>query len=183
MIFRLFSIHHTRKGFTLIELLVVIAIIGILAAVVLVSLNASRQKGRNAARVRMVQEYAKALEVARANSPTFSYPTITGAWACLGDYGTTGYSPTDTCIGWGYNEDSNLMTSLAPYIANPPGTTVDGYQGLIYRSPGGSGFAYEIRYMLEGINQKCVGGSASPYLISANHGGAGTRTYCAYGAL
>ncbi|MEK7564624.1 MAG: type II secretion system protein [Patescibacteria group bacterium] len=52
----------TNKGFTLVELLVVITIIGILASVVLVSLNSARGKARDAKRLGDVRQIALALE-------------------------------------------------------------------------------------------------------------------------
>jgi len=54
---------RARKGFTLIELLVVIAIIGILASVVLASLNTARRKSRDARRIADLKQIQLALEL------------------------------------------------------------------------------------------------------------------------
>ena len=51
----------TKAGFTLIELLVVIAIIGVLASIVLASLNTARQKSRDARRITDLKQIQFAL--------------------------------------------------------------------------------------------------------------------------
>jgi len=68
-----------NKGFTLIELLVVIAVIGILAAVIMASLNTARSKARDAKRIADLKQVQTALELYRNENnsyPAGSYTTI-----------------------------------------------------------------------------------------------------------
>jgi prepilin-type N-terminal cleavage/methylation domain-containing protein len=63
------------SGFTLIELLVVISIIGLLSSIVLVALNAARQKGTNARITEEVSQIRNALEINRNSDGTYSTNT------------------------------------------------------------------------------------------------------------
>ncbi len=94
---------HTR-GFTLIELLVVIAIIGILASVVLSSLNAARTKANNARRLSDLKQISQAVELYANDNNGSYYVTGVDVWyyACSG-------STWDT-----------LETALANYIPTLP---------------------------------------------------------------
>lgn len=68
---KLFLKNSSTKGFTLIELLVVIAIIGILASIVLASLNTARRKSRDARRVADTKQIQLALELSFDASPEY----------------------------------------------------------------------------------------------------------------
>ena len=88
----------TGAGFTLIELLVVISIIGLLASVVLISLNSARGKARDIRRRADTRQLQTAIE--------FYYDTN-------GDY------PSIGVINIGY-DISGLSGLLAPYLSSLP---------------------------------------------------------------
>jgi len=120
-----------RRGFTLIELLVVIAIIGILAAIVLVSLNSARSKARDTRRAADLAQIQLALEM-YADSNNSAYP--------IGDADCTTATP---------------LVGLAPlYMPNVP-VDPSNSNGQIYRycTPTGLGTRYILGVRFENNNQ------------------------------
>lgn len=59
-----------KRGFTLIELLVVVSIVSLLSAIVMTSLSSARAKGRDARRMRDIEEIRTAIELYIADNGT-----------------------------------------------------------------------------------------------------------------
>jgi len=72
-----------KKGFTLIELLVVISIIGLLASIVLTTVNSARIKARDARRLADMRQIRLALEFYLDGNNT--YPGGTGTYYWISD--------------------------------------------------------------------------------------------------
>lgn len=125
-----------QKGFTLIELLVVIAIIGLLASIVLVSLNSARGKARNVKRNADIEQLRTAFNMAYDTAGSF--PSTTN-WVCVSKscYGGWGSSS-------GYIANSTVDNFFTPYMVKPddPADSSRGYGGYLYRNSwaGGSGY-------------------------------------------
>jgi len=88
-------INKKNQGFTLIELLVVVAIIALLSAIVSSSLSTARSRGRDARRLRDVEQIRTALQLYWTDN-SGTYPTtggganFHGTCSGFGSYGTTG---------------------------------------------------------------------------------------------
>ena len=113
----IFSKSKHKKGFTLIELLVVIAIIGILATIVLVSLNTARQKARDVRRISDLRQISMALEMYYDDNTDTGYPAT--GWAALDTaLETGGYIssvPTDPGTG---NYEYGVAADNQRYVLN-----------------------------------------------------------------
>ena len=104
----------TSRGFTLIELLVVIAIIGILASVVLASLNSARDKGADAA-IKSNLNNARAQAELYYDDNSRSYASVCTA---AGGIGTMHDGAANSGGGAGFvacGSDARLMSDNGQY--------------------------------------------------------------------
>lgn len=123
-----------ERGFTLIELLVVIAVIGVLASVILSSLNTTRAKARDAQRISDMRQIQTAMSLYYNQNGT--YPPSGGAV----NPGPSWSASVDTA-SW-----ATLATYLSPYIKLPSDPKNTGTWG-------GSATVYS--YFFHGTNGGC----------------------------
>ena len=134
---------NLSKGFTLIELLVVIAIIGLLASVILASLNSARAKGRDARRIADIKSIQSADELFFNDYLTYASstslltplyipslpkdPSSVLSYAYAGLNGNTSGTAAAACLS--YHLGAKLEQSTNPALSGDFDATVGGTYG------------------------------------------------------
>ncbi len=116
-----------HQGFTLIELLVVIAIIGLLASIILASLNTAQQKGRDARRVTDMQQIGQAMLINDSSTGTaLTCTSGTGTGLISGCTGTglslSGYNDPSAPAACGTTKPTVASTQTCNYTVYYTGT-------------------------------------------------------------
>ncbi len=157
-------------GFTLVELLVVIAIVGLLATMMLVSLNATRIRSRDARRVSDLHQLQLALELfADSHNQTYPAGDIYASNVCGGGV-ACGLSSPDSC------GTKPCMNPLPFDPASPPGGGIRYW--YTYSSTAAAPTRFHLGTNLEEANSSlnqdtdCTDGAAgtcpgSPYTVGS----------------
>ena len=151
-----------NSGFTLIELLVVISIIGLLASVVLVSLNSARDKSKNAVRKATLRQLQAAVEIYYSYNETYPSTSAspTGLYASeVGDIQPNGN-----------NNDGDWIPGLAPtYINKLPKDPEGGASNNSTCTGSSANLLKSYLYRSDGVNYKIIsrcGGPTSNFTIN-----------------
>jgi len=156
------------KSFTLIELLVVIAIIGILAALILASINSARAKARDAKRMSDLRQLKMALmQYAADHNDQFPVVSELGSDSCPGSVSAL-YNPDANCrISALFDDDG---PSLTGYMKKNPDTSIN-YPYFYYVDSDARNFAIVV--YLENKNEKVTITQDNKYAVP----GAGTGVF------
>lgn len=133
-----------QAGFTLVELLVVISVIGLLASVILISLNSARAKARDSRRKADLTQISKALEL--------YYDTY-------GGYPTSAWNDSNPFAGYNVYDSLCQQANFAQFMPDCPNdpqypnvgcyNAEYAYMSDSFRAPGTPGKKYVLYATLE----------------------------------
>lgn len=116
---------HSKRGFTLIELLVVIAIIGILASIILASLNSARQKGISSKISAQLANFRSAAESYYSDHSNYGSDNTAGNNVCS-------VGASDTSGLYNLEQASNYPDGVAPTCTTNAGVSSAASQWSVY---------------------------------------------------